>query len=178
MTLISVARDAGMKYAVLTAKHTAGHCLWDSKVRFRGKEFDHDVATSGHPTDVVAEFGRLWPAYSFFGVGGRRMAEAGVDLLFSIDALSAVGIFEIIARLPHFRRIFKLIEKEVDARRPAADSDRPAKDTFAFRSPSPRNERGRPSGGSPSSLFSFSSAKSAGIQSITVPTVLFRAWMM
>src|SRR5437867_2534051 len=28
---IRVAKDAGMKYAVLTAKHTAGHCLWDSK---------------------------------------------------------------------------------------------------------------------------------------------------
>jgi alpha-L-fucosidase len=45
-----------MKYAVLTAKHVAGHCLWDSKVQFRGKEFDHDVATSGCKTDVVAEF--------------------------------------------------------------------------------------------------------------------------
>ncbi len=70
--------------------------------------------------DVVREFGRGWPGYSFFGVGGRRMAEAGVDLLFSIDELSAVGIFEVIGRLPHFRRIFRSIEREVDARRPAA----------------------------------------------------------
>ena len=28
---ISVARDAGMAYAVLTAKHVAGHCLWPSR---------------------------------------------------------------------------------------------------------------------------------------------------
>jgi alpha-L-fucosidase len=53
---IRVAKDAGMKYAVLTSKHVAGHCLWDSKVRFRGKEFDYDVATSANTTDVVAEF--------------------------------------------------------------------------------------------------------------------------
>lgn len=53
---IRIARDAGMKYAVLTAKHVAGHCLWDSKIQWRGKEFDYDVATSGNPTDVVAEF--------------------------------------------------------------------------------------------------------------------------
>lgn len=51
-----VAKDAGMKYAVLTAKHSSGHCLWDSKVQFRGKEFDYDVATSGDKTDVVADF--------------------------------------------------------------------------------------------------------------------------
>lgn len=60
---VRVARDAGMKYAVLTAKHTAGHCLWDSKVTFRGKEFDHDVATSGNKTDVVAEFVKACKKY-------------------------------------------------------------------------------------------------------------------
>lgn len=53
---IRVARDAGMKYAVLTSKHVAGHCLWDSKVDWHGKEFDYDVATSSNKTDVVAEF--------------------------------------------------------------------------------------------------------------------------
>lgn len=70
--------------------------------------------------DVVREFRRLWPDYSFFGVGGRRMSAAGVELLFSIEALSAVGIFEVVTRLPHFRRLLKTVEKEVDARRPAA----------------------------------------------------------
>ena len=60
---IRVARDAGMKYAVLTAKHTAGHCLWDSQVQFRGKEFDHDIATSGNQTDVVAEFVKACQKY-------------------------------------------------------------------------------------------------------------------
>lgn len=60
---IRVARDAGMKYAVLTAKHSSGHCLWDSKVSFRGKEFDHDVATSGNPADVVDAYVRACVKY-------------------------------------------------------------------------------------------------------------------
>ena len=50
------ARDAGMKYAVLTAKHTGGFCLWDSKVKWKGKEYDYDIASSGYKKDIVAHF--------------------------------------------------------------------------------------------------------------------------
>jgi alpha-L-fucosidase len=47
---IAVARDAGMKYAVLTTKHVAGHCLWPSR------HTDYHVGTSGNTTDVVEAF--------------------------------------------------------------------------------------------------------------------------
>src|SRR4051812_12969757 len=49
---ISVARDAGMKYAILTAKHVAGHCLWPSALT------DYSVQSSGNTTDVVEAFVR------------------------------------------------------------------------------------------------------------------------
>ncbi|HBO43725.1 MAG TPA: hypothetical protein DD670_07290, partial [Planctomycetaceae bacterium] len=60
---IRVARDAGMKYAVLTAKHVPGHCLWDSEVIREGKEYNYDVATSGDTTDVVGEFMKACEKY-------------------------------------------------------------------------------------------------------------------
>src|SRR3954463_866228 len=47
---IRVARDLGARYAVLTAKHMSGFCLWDSS------GYDYDVAASGNKTDVVAAF--------------------------------------------------------------------------------------------------------------------------
>jgi len=47
---VSIARDAGMKYAVLTAKHVAGHCLWPTK------HTDYQIGTSGNKTDVVGAF--------------------------------------------------------------------------------------------------------------------------
>lgn len=53
---VKLAKDAGMKYAVLTARHSAGFCLWDSKVTWHGKEFDYDVAASSNQTDVVQAF--------------------------------------------------------------------------------------------------------------------------
>jgi alpha-L-fucosidase len=47
---VSVARDAGMKYAILTSKHVAGHCLWPTK------HTDYSVANSTDKTDVVGKF--------------------------------------------------------------------------------------------------------------------------
>ncbi|MBK9391278.1 MAG: alpha-L-fucosidase [Bacteroidetes bacterium] len=53
---IKTARDAGMKYAVLTAKHTGGFCLWDSKAIWKGKEYDYDIASSPFKADMVSLF--------------------------------------------------------------------------------------------------------------------------
>lgn len=47
---VRTAKDAGMRYAVLTTKHCTGHCLWDSA------ETDFDVAASPGKTDVVDAF--------------------------------------------------------------------------------------------------------------------------
>lgn len=80
---VSVARDAGMKYMVLTAKHVAGHCLWPSKCT------DYTVANSANKTNVVEEFCRAcekrgvlpglyycsWDNHNRFG--GRTPSDAG-----------------------------------------------------------------------------------------------------
>lgn len=47
---VSVARDAGMKYIVLTTKHVAGHCLWPSQYT------DYTVANSTNKANVVEQF--------------------------------------------------------------------------------------------------------------------------
>lgn len=49
---VQVARDAGMKYIILTAKHVAGHCLWPSRYT------KYTVANSGNKTDVIEAFVR------------------------------------------------------------------------------------------------------------------------
>ncbi len=47
---VHAAKLAGMTYAVLTAKHTSGFCLWASKVD------DYSVAHSPYKGDIIADF--------------------------------------------------------------------------------------------------------------------------
>jgi len=68
---IAAFRDAGMKYAVLTVRHTSGFLLWDSATT------DFDIATSGNTTDVCREFVKecrrqgLVPAFYYCLWGGK-----------------------------------------------------------------------------------------------------------
>lgn len=48
--ILSLAREAGMKYAVLTTKHVSGFCLWPSA------HTDYHIGHSGCPRDLVREF--------------------------------------------------------------------------------------------------------------------------
>lgn len=49
---IKTAKDAGMRYVILVAKHHDGFCMWDSRYT------DYDVARSGNATDVVKAVAR------------------------------------------------------------------------------------------------------------------------
>lgn len=70
--------------------------------------------------DVVRRFHEHHPEIGFFGVGGTKMAAAGVDILVPMEALAVVGLFEVVSHLPRIRRIFNRIRREIEIRRPAA----------------------------------------------------------
>lgn len=60
---VCAARDAGMKYIILTVKHHDGFCLWDSKYT------DYDVASSGNATNVVEAAAKACEKYGIgFGI--------------------------------------------------------------------------------------------------------------
>jgi len=68
---VSAFKAAGMKYAVLTTRHTSGFLLWNSATS------DFDVAASGNTTDVCKEFVAeckkqgLAPAFYYCLWGGK-----------------------------------------------------------------------------------------------------------
>lgn len=70
--------------------------------------------------ELVNHFKHLQPSYSFFGIGGKNMAEQEVSLLYSVEDLAFVGLFELISHLPRIMTILRHIKKEVENRQPVA----------------------------------------------------------
>ena len=58
-----------------------------------------------HGARVAREIRRRWPAVEMVGLGGERMAEAGVQLISALDELAVMGFAEVLRRLPFFRRL-------------------------------------------------------------------------
>ncbi|MCJ7644107.1 MAG: lipid-A-disaccharide synthase [Candidatus Aminicenantes bacterium] len=69
---------------------------------------------------LVREFRKLYPEARFFGIGGKQMSGEGVEVLFPMEHLAVMGIFEVISHVPRIRRIFRQIVQETASRRPAA----------------------------------------------------------
>ena len=70
--------------------------------------------------DLVRQFKKLHPAFTFFGIGGKHMATEGVEILFSINELGVVGGFEVLSHLPRIKKIFSRVQNEVRRRQPVA----------------------------------------------------------
>lgn len=70
--------------------------------------------------DLVHQFKKHHPSSHFFGIGGKHMQNQGVDLLFSIQDLSVVGIAEILRDLPRIKKILDTVKKEIRYRSPSA----------------------------------------------------------
>lgn len=69
---------------------------------------------------LVREFRKLHPEVRFFGIGGKQMSAEGVEVLFPMEHLAVMGIFEVISHVPRIRWIFQHIVQEAASRRPAA----------------------------------------------------------
>jgi lipid-A-disaccharide synthase len=69
---------------------------------------------------LVREFRKLHPEARFFGIGGKQMSGEGVEVLFPMEHLAVMGIFEVISHVPRISRIFRQIVQEAVSRRPAA----------------------------------------------------------
>ncbi|MBN1353872.1 MAG: lipid-A-disaccharide synthase [Candidatus Omnitrophica bacterium] len=67
--------------------------------------------TSGdiHAANLVKHLKSTHPDLSFFGIGGKRMLEAGVDVVERMEKLSIIGVSEVFAKLGHINRAYKKV---------------------------------------------------------------------
>ncbi|UCE22140.1 MAG: lipid-A-disaccharide synthase [Candidatus Aminicenantes bacterium] len=70
--------------------------------------------------DLVRQFKKLHPSFTFFGIGGKHMAKEGVEILFSVNEFGIVGGFEVLSHLFRIKRIFNQVKNEVKQRQPVA----------------------------------------------------------
>ncbi len=69
---------------------------------------------------LVHEFKRLNPSFQFFGIGGCRMKEEGVNLLYSIQDMGIVGGLEVVSHFPRLIKIFNHLQREIRSKKPSA----------------------------------------------------------
>ncbi|HUV62883.1 MAG TPA: alpha-L-fucosidase [Sedimentisphaerales bacterium] len=102
---ITMFRQAGMNYAVLTVRHTSGFLLWDSATT------DFDVASSGNTTNVVKAYVEecrqqgLAPGIYYCLWGGKNCGPSGKKEIPEARALILAQLHELAANygpIPYF----------------------------------------------------------------------------
>jgi len=71
-----------------------------------------------HGAHLARELLARDPGLELFGMGGKLMARAGVDLVYDPTAISVVGFFEVLRSVKILRRVLDLLGREIERRAP------------------------------------------------------------
>jgi lipid-A-disaccharide synthase len=71
-----------------------------------------------HGSGVVRELRKRVPSLEIFGIGGDRMQEEGMELLYHISAMSFMGFAEVVRNIRFIRAVERHLAREMARRRP------------------------------------------------------------
>jgi lipid-A-disaccharide synthase len=71
-----------------------------------------------HGANLVRAMLKINPALNFYGIGGNKMQDAGVQLLASASDMAVVGLTEVISKLGEILKIMGMMKRSLDERRP------------------------------------------------------------
>ncbi|MBX9692543.1 MAG: lipid-A-disaccharide synthase [Cyanobacteria bacterium] len=77
-----------------------------------------DVSADRNMAGVIRDLKKQSPELKIWGVGGSRMEEEGVELLYNLKDFTTFGIVEVLKFLPVLARVKKNILAEIETRRP------------------------------------------------------------
>jgi lipid-A-disaccharide synthase len=69
--------------------------------------------------DLVKEMSKIYPDLRFYGIGGNKLKEAGVELIADAAQISVVGLTEVFSKLINFFKVIKILKNKLDALKPA-----------------------------------------------------------
>jgi lipid-A-disaccharide synthase len=78
-----------------------------------------EVSGDIHAGNMLAELHRTDPEIRAFGVGGERLAAAGLERMASTDELAHMGLVEVLRELPRIRQVMRALVAEAERRRPS-----------------------------------------------------------
>lgn len=71
-----------------------------------------------HGAHLVREILKINPALNFYGIGGKKLKEEGVQLLASASDMAVVGLTEVVSKLGKILKIMGIMKRSLDERRP------------------------------------------------------------
>ena len=71
-----------------------------------------------HGSSLVGEMVQRMPELSFFGIGGDRLQDGGVETIEHTDNMAVMGFSEVVSKYRFLRKVFQNIVKEIDRRNP------------------------------------------------------------
>lgn len=71
-----------------------------------------------HGAGLVREMLKINPALNFYGIGGKKLREEGVELLADASDMAVVGLTEAVSKLGSLLKIMAMMKKSLDERRP------------------------------------------------------------
>jgi lipid-A-disaccharide synthase len=70
-----------------------------------------------HGAELVQSLLDIYPQARFTGMGGTRMRDAGVNTLFGIERMGAVGLVEVFSEFGHYYNVYRALMEEIASRK-------------------------------------------------------------
>ena len=77
-----------------------------------------EVSGDMHGARLVAAIRRRWPEAEVCGIGGRALADQGVEILYDSSRLAVVGILEVVGHFRYIRQAMLALEKRLHEQPP------------------------------------------------------------
>ena len=79
-----------------------------------------EISGDSHTGAVLQALRTIRPDVQLWGIGGPASRAAGMATLHDIEEMAVMGLWDVLLRLPFFRRVFREVLAEADRRKPTA----------------------------------------------------------